>query len=75
MKTLALLFSNFYFYRDKIESLSDSEAYEMAKEAIEDGKSDIYELNEFATDLNDEMSLEDYWVKFVNVEVGEDWSK
>lgn len=75
MKALALLFPIDSFSRDQIETISDSEAYGMAKTAVEDGEGDIYELNEFAKDLNDEMNLQDYWVKFVSVETDEDWSK
>ena len=75
MKTLALLFPIDWFSREQIETLSDSEAYGMAKTAVEDGEGDIYELKEFAADLNAGMGLDDYWVKFVKVETDEDWSK
>ena len=75
MKTLALLFPIDGFSRNQIETISDEEAYGMAKTAVADGEGDIYELNEFAEDLNAGMGIDDYWVKFVNVETDEDWSK
>ena len=78
-KPLLLLFSVDSFERDELEALTSQELFDKAIANVEYGRCDIYTIDDFCEDVNNEWTdvLTSWWMfnHYVDEEIYNQWYK